>query len=41
MKIVDNVDDIVWDTIPGRVPNGQILAEEVGFDADIEIREGD
>ena len=41
MKIVDNVDDIVWDTIPGRVPNGQILAGEVGFDADIEIREGD
>lgn len=41
MKIVDNVDDIVWDTIPGRVPNGQILAEEVGFDADVEIREGD
>ena len=41
MKIVDNVDDIVWDTIPGRVPNGQILAEEVGFDADIEIREGE
>ena len=41
MKIVDNVDDIVWDTIPGRVPDGQILAEEVGFDADIEIREGD
>ena len=41
MKIVDNVDDIVWDTIPGRVPDGQILAEEVGFDADVEIREGD
>ncbi|MEC7168334.1 MAG: hypothetical protein VXW14_05035 [Candidatus Thermoplasmatota archaeon] len=41
MKIVDNVDDIVWDTIPGRIPNGQILAEEVGFDADVEIREGD
>ena len=41
MKIVDNIDDIVWDTIPGRVPNGQILAEEVGFDADVEIREGD
>jgi len=41
MKIVDNIDDIVWNTIPGRVPNGQILAEEVGFDADVEIREGD
>ena len=41
MKIVDNVDDIVWETIPGRIPNGQILAEEVGFDADVEIPEGD
>ena len=41
MRFVDNVDDIVWETIPGRIPNGQILAEEVGFDADVEIREGD
>ena len=41
MRFVDNVDDILWETIPGRIPNGQILAEEVGFDADVEIREGD
>ena len=41
MKIVDRIEDIDWETIPGQVPEGQTLLEDVGFEADVEARNGD
>jgi hypothetical protein len=41
MRIVTNPESIVWSTQPGIVPEGQNLSEEVSFDADVEVRNGD
>ena len=41
MRFVDNVDQIEWTTTPGEIPYGQNLSEELGFDADVDVRAGD
>ena len=41
MKFVNEKENIQWNTKPGLIPRGQTLLEQVQFDADLEIREGD
>ena len=41
MRFVDEKEDIQWNTKPGSIPQGQTLLEQVQFDADLEVREGD
>ena len=41
MKFVDQKESIQWNTKPGSIPVGQTLLEDVKFDADLDVREGD
>ena len=41
MKFVDTPEEVQWETIPGIVPHGQNLLNEVTFEADVEVRNGD
>ena len=41
MKFVDRPEEVQWKTIPGIVPHGQNLLNEVAFEADVEVRNGD
>ena len=41
MIFVDHPEDVDWDTIPGKTPLGQNLADDLDFEADTEIRNGD
>ena len=41
MKFVDRPQEVQWETIPGIIPHGQNLPNEVAFEADVEVRNGD
>ncbi len=41
MRYVDKPEQVDWSTMPGKVPVGQNLVEQIAIDADIEPRDGD
>lgn len=41
MRIVDHPNSVTWNTHPGMIPEGQDLPEQVAFESDIEVRNGD
>ena len=41
MKFVNDQGKYQWNTKPGSIPEGKHSSEQVQFDADVEIREGD
>ena len=41
MKFVDQKESIQWNTKPGSIPAGQTLLEDVKFEADLDVRDGD
>jgi len=41
MRFVDRIEEIDWDTRPGKIPVGQTLVDDPEFEMDTEIRDGD
>ena len=41
MKFVGKTEDVKWETIPGITPVGQTLVDDLEFEVDTEVRDGD
>lgn len=41
MKFVDRKENVKWETIPGITPPGQTLVDDLEFEVDTEVRDGD